>query len=63
MQLLSLLALGGLASSVAARSPGQKIGKKLEVPQARNVKSERGVQHVKRQAAPIITTEASKSKD
>ncbi|KAF2030682.1 carboxypeptidase cpdS precursor [Setomelanomma holmii] len=59
MQLISLLALSGLATSVAARS-ARSVGKKAELPRPKFDRRERSVQHVKRQSEPIITTEASK---
>lgn len=60
MQLISLLTLGGLATSAAARS-ARSVGKKTELPRPRLVRPEQGVQVQKRAAEPIITTEASKS--
>lgn len=60
MQLINLVAVAGLATSVAARS-ARSVGKKTELPRPRFVRPEQGVELQKRQAEPIITTEASKS--
>ncbi|KAI8941273.1 hypothetical protein NX059_002503 [Plenodomus lindquistii] len=59
MQLLSFLAVAGLASNVAARS-ARSVGKKTELPRPRYTVPERSVQVHKRQTQTIITTEASK---
>lgn len=61
MQLISLLALGGLASSAAARSM-QSVGKRSEPVRPRLERAQRNSPVVKRQEKSIITTEASKSK-
>ncbi|KAF2125792.1 carboxypeptidase cpdS precursor [Dothidotthia symphoricarpi CBS 119687] len=61
MQLLSIIALGGLTASASARSV-QAVGKKAsDFPRPRFGFPERTVQHQKRQATSIITTDASKS--
>lgn len=60
MKLLSLLALSGLAAAQSKRSM-QHVGKKVELPKPRHVVPVQREQHVKRQNAPMITTEASKS--
>ncbi|KAF1833457.1 alpha/beta-hydrolase [Decorospora gaudefroyi] len=63
MQLLSLVAVGGLlTASVDARS-ARSVGKKTELPRPRFTLPERRVLPQKRQSgdAPIITTEASKA--
>jgi hypothetical protein len=60
MKLLSLLAISGLASSVAARSSLHV--KKTELVKPQIARPERRAQNVKRQYSPKITTEASKSK-
>ncbi|CAO2653238.1 Nn.00g026490.m01.CDS01 [Neocucurbitaria sp. VM-36] len=59
MQLISLLTLSGLAASATARS-ARSVGKKTELPRPRFVRPEQAAQIQKRQAEPIITTEASK---
>ncbi|KAH3939267.1 hypothetical protein HBI24_240640 [Parastagonospora nodorum] len=61
MQLLSLLAIGGLTASVAGRSM-QSVGKREEAPRPRVARPHpsRNVQSVKREATSIINTEASK---
>lgn len=59
MQLISLLALGGLASSAAARSM-QSVGKRSEPVRPRLERAQRNAPVVKRQEKSIITTEASK---
>lgn len=66
MQLISLLAIGGLATSVAARNPARSVGKKVDFPKPKLARSARNVQHVKRQytvneTTPIITSPAAKS--
>ncbi|KAJ4337163.1 hypothetical protein N0V87_004834 [Didymella glomerata] len=64
MQLItSLLAIGGLATSVAARNPAKSVGKKFDLPKPKL--PTRNVQHVKRQytvneTAPIITAPGAK---
>ena len=60
MHLLPLLALSGLTTAQSKRSL-QHVGKKIELPKPRQFAPEHRVEHVKRQNAPIITTEASKS--
>jgi carboxypeptidase D len=60
MQLINLLVIGGLVTSVAARS-ARSVGKTTELPRPKFDRRDRNVQHFKRQSAPIITTEASKS--
>jgi hypothetical protein len=62
MQLLSFLAISGLAASVAGRSM-QSVGKREELPKPRIARPHpsRNVHPVKRQSTSIITTEASKS--
>ena len=59
MKLFSLLAIGGLASSVAARSSLHV--KKTELVKPQVARPDRRVQNVKRQYGNKITTEASKS--
>jgi carboxypeptidase D len=60
MHISSLLALGGLATSVAGRTM-QSVGKKeLPKPRIERPNRSRNVQNVKRQSSSIITTEASK---
>jgi carboxypeptidase D len=61
MQLLSLLAIGGFATSAAGRSM-QSVGKRDEPPRPRITRPQAMAQPVKRQSTSIITTEASKSK-
>ena len=68
MQLItSLLAIGGLATSVAARNPAKSVGKKFDLPKPQLPRSSRNVQHVKRQystvneTTPIITAPTAKS--
>jgi carboxypeptidase D len=60
MQLLSLLAVGGLTASVSARS-ARSVGKKNELPRPRLTVPESSLHPHKRQSTQIITTEASKS--
>lgn len=66
MQLItSLLVIGGLATSVAARNPAKSVGKKFDLPKPKL--PTRNVQHVKRQytvneTQPIITAPGAKSK-
>jgi carboxypeptidase D len=64
MQLLSLLAIGGLTASVAGRSM-QSVGKREEAPRPRVARPHpsRNMQSVKRETTSIINTEASKSKE
>lgn len=58
MQLLTaLLAIGGLVEARSARS----VGRKEEFPRPKLVRREATVQHVRRDATPIIKTEAAKS--
>lgn len=64
MQLISLLAIGGLATSAAARNPAKSVGKKFDLPKPQLAR--RNVQHVARQytvneTTPIITAPAAKS--
>lgn len=59
MQLLSLLAVGGLTASVSARS-ARSVGKKTELPRPRLTVPETSLRPHKRQTTQIITTEASK---
>jgi hypothetical protein len=61
MQLLSVLALGGLAASATARS-FQSVGKRVEPARPRLERPQRMAHPVKRQSTSIITTEASKSR-
>lgn len=67
MQLItSLLAIGGLTASVAARNPGKSVGKKFDLPRPQLARASHNVQHVKRQytvneTTPIITAPAAKS--
>lgn len=67
MQLItSILALGALATSVAARNPAKSVGKKFDLPKPQLPKASRNVQHVKRQytvneTSPIITASTAKS--
>ena len=67
MQLItSLLAIGGLATSVAARNPAKSVGKKFDLPKPQLPRSLHNVQHVKRQGTvnettPIITAPGAKS--
>lgn len=67
MQLItSLLAIGGLATTVAARNPAKSVGKKFDLPKPQLARSARNVQHVKRQytvneTTPIITAPTAKS--
>ncbi|KAI4655136.1 uncharacterized protein J4E79_008201 [Alternaria viburni] len=60
MQLLSLLAVGGLTASVSARS-ARSVGKKTELPRPRLTVPETSLRPHKRQTTQIITTEASKA--
>jgi carboxypeptidase D len=62
MQLLSILALGGLAATATARNPARSVGKKFDLPK-RSSLPERSVAHQKRQypTKQLITSEASKS--
>jgi carboxypeptidase D len=59
MQLLSLLAVGGLTAAVQARS-ARSVGKKVELPRPRSALPVQNLQPHKRQSSNIITTEASK---
>lgn len=67
MQLItSLLAIGGLATGVAARNPAKSVGKKFDLPRPQLPRSSHNVQHVKRQGTvnettPIITAPGAKS--
>lgn len=67
MQLItSFLAIGALATSVAARNPAKSVGKKFDLPKPQLPKASRNVQHVKRQytvneTTPIITAPTAKS--
>lgn len=66
MQLItSLLAIGGLATTVAARNPAKSVGKKFDLPRPQLARPARNA-HVKRQytvneTAPIITAPTAKS--
>lgn len=53
MQLLSLLTLSGLASSVVARSP-KHVGKKIELPNRRSTSQAQTISHQKREENYII---------
>ncbi|KAH8719175.1 Alpha/Beta hydrolase protein [Phaeosphaeriaceae sp. PMI808] len=59
MQLLSLVALCGLATSAVARN-ARSVGKKEDLVRPRFARPQVNVQHIKRRSQPIITTEASK---
>jgi carboxypeptidase D len=66
MQLISSLAIVGLATSVAARNPAKSVGKKFDLPRPQLARSARNVQPVKRQytvneTTPIITAPTAKS--
>lgn len=68
MQLVtSLLAIGGLATSVVARNPAKSVGKKFDLPRPQLPRSSQNIQHVKRQyttvneTTPLITAPGAKS--
>ena len=59
MQLLSIIAVGGLAASVSARS-ARSVGKKVELPRPRITVPTQNLRPHKRESPKIINTEASK---